>query len=385
MNIILAVDALRPPLTGIGRYTLELIKGLEQHPDRPSMRYFARGRWFTDPLTPLHATQGGVAAPLRAALTRSRIVAGAYHHLAPHYYAWRLRGQEDALYHSPNFYMPPFRGRRVVTIHDLSTYLYPECHPPHRVRMMARELPRALEQADHIITVTEAVRRELILDHGVPPGRITAIHNGVDPGFHPRPPQALAPVMAAHGLRSGGYILCVATIEPRKNIRRLIQAHQALPTALRQAYPLVLVGGEGWNSQDIHQQIHAATTRGHVRYLRYVPEDHLPALYAGAFLMAYPSLYEGFGLPVLEAMASGTPVVASTCPSLMEVSNGAALHPDPLSVQALTQALQQGLEDAPWRRQAREKGLQRAATLTWDACVQRTLDLYRAQWALAQS
>ncbi|MCG5534673.1 glycosyltransferase family 4 protein [Ectothiorhodospira mobilis] len=376
-GLILAVDLLRPPLTGVGRYTFELVRGLQAHPEAPATRFLRNGRWICDPLAGAEAAAPtGPGARLRARWA-AHPLAARLHRQIQHRRARRaLQGMEDHLYHAPSLYLPPFGGASVVTLHDLSVLHHPHCHPAGRVQVVARELPRTLDRAHHLITVTEAVRRELIMDHGVPPGRITAIHNGVDPGFHPRPAQALAPVMAAHGLRPGGYILCVATLEPRKNIPRLIQAHGRLPEPLRRHHPLVLAGAHGWNSEGIATAIRDAARQGRVHHLRYVPQDHLPALYAGAALMAYPSLYEGFGLPVLEAMACGTPVVTSTDPALVEVAGGAALHVSPHDTTALGAALERALEDRTWRQAARQRGLARARQLTWSRCVERTVALY---------
>ncbi|MCG5495697.1 glycosyltransferase family 4 protein [Ectothiorhodospira variabilis] len=378
MKIILPIDTLRHPLTGIGRYTLELARGLEQHVDGPEVRYFSlAGR------TP-HALPDPNEAPRRPGLARmplSRLLRNplgllADRWLLPAWYRWRLKGLEDHLFHSPNFYLPPFSGPKVATVHDLSAERHPEFHPPARVARLARALPYTVENADHLITDSHAMRGQLIEHFGCEPSKVTAIPIGVDACFRPHHPPELAVMQRAYDLPPQGYCLCVATLEPRKNIIRLLDAHAALPPSLRQRYPLVLAGPEGWNSGKIHRRLERAQRHEQVRYLDFIPQRDLPALYAGARLFVYPSLYEGFGLPVLEAMASGTPVVASTDPALCEVSAGAALHVDAQDTDGLALAIQQGLEDELWRAQAQERGLKRAHQLTWHACVEHTLKVY---------
>lgn len=382
MKIILAVDAIHPPLTGIGRYALELARGLRTHPDHPSLRYFAFGRWIEDPEAALAATNERTPPPasglmrLRARLASQRWAIELYRRLTPRLYRRRLRPHRDHLFHSPNYFLPPFDGPSVATIHDLSIQREPRWHPAARVALMEAELPRTLDRALHLITVSESVRLEIMAYFGWPAERISAIPLGVDPVFHPRAPEALRPLLSGYGLESGAYVLCVATLEPRKNLERLLDAHAGLPAALRARFPLVLAGSPGWNSEALHARIRAARHRGEIRYLDYVPQCDLPALYAGCALFAFPSLYEGFGLPLLEAMASGVPTLSSTCSALSELGAGAALQVEALDTGALAEALHRGLEDEPWRRTSVRAGLSRARDFRWDACVERTLACY---------
>nr|WP_255423134.1 glycosyltransferase family 1 protein [Undibacterium sp. LX40W] len=176
----------------------------------------------------------------------------------------------------------------------------------------------------------------------------------------------------------------VSTIEPRKNLSNLIAAYSKLPSAMRQRWPLVLVGGKGWNSEEIHAQIEQATAQSWLKYLGYVPQAHLPLLYAGARLFTYPSLYEGFGLPIAEAMASGVPVLTSNCSSMPEVAGTAALLVEPRDVDQMCVELERGLSDNVWRTLAIPKGLERASQLTWDTCVDKTLLAYKMAKSLAE-
>jgi glycosyltransferase involved in cell wall biosynthesis len=387
VKLIFAVDAVFPPLTGIGRYAWELASGLAKSADAAQVRYFLHGRFVPNPTlaptTAPAAAQRSSAAPrvpltarLRAALALSPPVVKLYGAITPSLYRWRLRHDADALFHSPNYFLPPFDGPALSTVHDLSTLLYPEFHPAARVAFMNTELPKTLRRATHLITVSEFIRQQIIAQLHWPADKVTSIALGVDARFHPRTEQDTQAVLAHYGLQHGRYTLCVATMEPRKNIARLIAAHQALPEALRLQFPLVLAGSQGWNSEALHRQI-TSLHGSSLRYLKFVPQEHLYALYAGARLFAFPSIYEGFGLPVLESMASGVPVLMSNAASLPEVGGAAAWQVDPLEVDAIREGLAHCLQDDAWRTRAVPAGLKIAAEHTWERCFAQTQALYR--------
>lgn len=379
ISLILAVDGIVPPLTGIGRYALELALGLATHPEIEDLRCFAHGLWVGPPARAKfqEGTQPRPGALLRAALAGNRAAVRVYQRLVPQISRWRLRGERDALFHSPSYMLPPFPGASIATVHDLSHVLYPQFHPAARVDYMNRAFPRTLRCATHLITDAESVRRELIARMGWAADRVTAVPLGVGAEFRPHAAAELRPLMQKLRLEAGGYSLCVGTIEPRKNIDRLLSAYEALPRGLRRMFPLVLAGAAGWRSAQTHSRIVRAQAENWLRYLSFVPQDELPALYAGARLFVYPSLYEGFGLPVLEAMASGTPVITSNVSSLPEVVGGAARLVEPQDVDSLRCALEDVLQDDEWRTAAGAAGLARAATFSWSECVDRTVSVYK--------
>ena len=379
IDLILGADSICAPLTGIGRYALELARGLPQHPGIERLRYFSMGRWPALPQL-LAVEAGTTSAPrssLRNRLAGNQLAVHAFRLLMPQLQRVRLQGQGHAIYHSPNFFLPPFAGRTVTTVHDLSHHIYPQFHPPARIDYMRRMLPASLARASHVITVSESARHDLITHFGHAPERITAIPLGANPAFRPHSAAELAPVLARWGLQAQGYSLYVGTIEPRKNLDRLLDAYEALPEALRRHYPLVMAGSPGWRSEHTHARMARAASTGWLHYLRYAAQADLPALYAGARLFVYPSLYEGFGLPVLEAMASGVPVVTSNVSSLPEVVGDAALSIAPEDTDALVVALEQGLQDEAWRNQTSSAGLKRAAHFSWERCINQTVDVYR--------
>ena len=357
VNITLCVDALGPHPGGIGRYTWELCKGLTEREDVEALHYYGRGRLIEDPWQLIEGTK----------LPRRRRVMRPYH-------LWQAkRTLRSSLVHGPNYFLPPSTDVGVITIHDLSVFRYPETHPAERVRAFERQFTHSMQRAAHIITDTETIRREVIEIFSVSPYAISAIPLGVDPRFAPNG----APSLDKLGLAPGGYGLCVSTLEPRKKILELIRAWEKLPNGLRSRIPLVLAGGSGWESAALHDEIEKASRKGWLRYLGFVDEQLLNSLYAGAALFAYPSIYEGFGLPPIEAMASGIPVVVADSSCLPEVCGDAARYINPDDLEAFAQVLEDSLTDSEWRGLAIAKGLERVREFNWNRCVDQTMSVYR--------
>lgn len=374
MKVVLSVEPVRFPLTGIGRYTYELALRLQQSAEISDLRLFA-GTGFLSAL-PVPGNESGDGYSLKRFVQGSHLATEAYRLLMPLLRRRALRGFGGYLYHGPNFFIPPFPGRSVATFHDLSPFTWAHCHPPARVRFMQKELQNTLVRADALITDSEYTRRELAEYFSWPLERIHAVPLASSEEFHPRSSDELRGPLARYGLVPGGYSLFVGTVEPRKNIDTLLDAYSRLPMALRRQWPLLLTGYEGWRSEAIHARMEIAQRQGWARYLGFVPAETLPLLFAGARLFVFPSLYEGFGLPVLEAMASGVPVVCSNSSSLPEVAGSAALMCDPLNVDKLTQLIQQGLLDDAWRAKARVAGLAHAAGFSWSRCAAQTMQVY---------
>lgn len=363
MKIALSVEALAPQLTGIGRYTWELASRLPSHPQVEAVGFFRNGEQILSPADLLVPSQ---ARPWVGRVWSRSIQ------------QWKVRcWLRERIFHGPNYFLPVNTANGIITLHDLSVLRYPETHPVERLRQFEARLLSSIEMAHHIITDSESVRREVITEFGRSEESVTSIPLGVSPSFQPRSPAEIADTLNHFNLKANGYTLCVSTIEPRKRIDRLLAAYGTLDALTHSRFPLVLVGGAGWLDKDINSRIEVAKHAGWLKQLGFVDETTLPALYAGARLFAFPSLYEGFGLPVLEAMASGTPVIAANCSSIPEVAGGFALLIDPDDVTSFGNALQRGLYDDAWRDAVSKSGIARASHFTWEACVERTTAVYR--------
>jgi glycosyltransferase involved in cell wall biosynthesis len=378
VKVILSIEPIRYPLTGIGRYTMELARGLENCPD-VDLRYLSGAQITRDlPVPDEHPSlPANVGRAIRQRLIRSSLVVESVQALRALQQWHSLRGYRGSVFHGPNFYLPAFEGPSVATIHDLSIYTWPQCHPPERVRFMRREIEQTLKRAAHLITDSEFTRREVVARFGWPPDRITAIPLAASTEFRPRSRMETAAVLRHYSLEHGGYSLYTGTIEPRKNIEVLLDGYRALPVGVRGRWPLVLCGYAGWKSEALHDRMADLARHGWLRYLGFVPQEHLPVLMSGARAFAFPSRYEGFGLPVIEAMASGVPVVCSDAASLPEVTGDSALTCEPGDDAALAVLLHRAMEDDDWRAAAANRGRRRAAAFSWDRCAMETLRVYR--------
>jgi glycosyltransferase involved in cell wall biosynthesis len=283
-----------------------------------------------------------------------------------------------ALFHATDFTLPPTLShtRTLLTVHDLSFVRVPETASPSLKAYLDVVVPRSVRRADHILADSAATRDDLVALYGVPESKITVLLSGVDARFRPvTDDDALDRVRQRYTLPYTPFILSVGTVQPRKNYARLIEALARLKVH-QPELQLVIVGGRGWLEDPIYAVIDRLDLRGSVTFTGFAEDDDLPSLYSLAQVVALPSLYEGFGLPVLEAMACGTPVVTSDVSSLPEVAGDAALLVDPLDVDSLTDSLRRLLEDDALRAGLRARGLARAASFTWERSARQLLEVY---------
>jgi glycosyltransferase involved in cell wall biosynthesis len=375
VRVILNVDAITAPLTGIGRYALELAQGLAKHEHIDELRLYSAFRWVDDPAHALAANR--TIASLRRNLPFKTQALEIYTQLRSALFRAHTRRMRGYVLHTPNYILMPFDGPTVTTVHDLSAHNYPETHPVERVRFLDRHLPRTLARASKVLTDSEFIAEEIHNKLSVARERIRVVPLGVDPIYRPRSRTEMISTLARHSLQPGDYLLVVATQEPRKNLARLSRAYSRLPAALRDRYPLVIVGARGWLNAELERTLAPLEASGSARRLGYVTEEDLPLIYAGARGFAFPSLYEGFGLPVLEALASGVPVLTSNVSSMPEVAADIALAIDPLDEDAMCAGLERLLDDEPWRSESAVRGVQHAAKFPWSRCVDETIAVYR--------
>jgi glycosyltransferase involved in cell wall biosynthesis len=288
-----------------------------------------------------------------------------------------LMGRMD-LFHEPDFVLPPTLPRTptLLTVHDLTFIRDAESALPKLRRYLNRVVPRSVARATHVLADSLATQNDLIELFRTPAEKITTLYGGVDAHFCPvRDPERLAAVRAKYNIGPEPFILGLGTIQPRKNYQRLAQAFANLKFQIS-SLKLVIAGGKGWLYDSIFAEVKRLGLQDHVMFPGFVDDDDLPALYSAAALFAFPSIYEGFGLPVLEAMACGTPVVTSNTSSLVEVGGDAALLVDPANVDALADAMRRILQDADLRQQLVKRGFEQARRFTWEKAALQLKEIY---------
>ena len=281
------------------------------------------------------------------------------------------------IFHATDHLLPRLSSiKGVFTLHDLIFLFHPQTHKPLNRWFLTLMMPRFLRVADAVIAVSECTKRDAVRYYGIPEEKIIVIYEGVNPRFRPAGPETVAAVRQKYGLPER-FILYVGTIEPRKNLTTLLEAFHHLTTLQPCDLRLVIVGKRGWLYEGFFRRLRELGLEERVHFTGYVPDEDLPALYSAADLFVFPSLYEGFGLPVLEAMACGTPVVCSNTSSLPEVAGDAALLVPPTDVRGLAEAMARVLTDETLRGAMRAKGLARAGEFSWVRTAGETLRIYQ--------
>lgn len=278
--------------------------------------------------------------------------------------------------HAPVNVAPILAGRpSVVTVHDLAFLVYPEQYPGIKQRYLAKLTQHSVRRAARVIAVSESTKRDILRFYGVHPDRVVVVPNGVESWMAPvEEPDEMA-VFRRNQNVPEQFILFLGTLQPRKNLITLLRAWSGLEQETR--LPLVVVGAEGWFYEEIFEEARRLGIAGDVFFAGYADASLLPLWYSAATMLVYPSLYEGFGLPVLEAMACGTPVIASDQSSLPELVGEAGILVAPTDVDALRSAIQRLTDDAALRSQLRASGLARAREFSWRRTARETLSVYR--------
>ncbi len=366
MDISAAVHA----RAGLGRYSETIAKAvIEARPDQIGLFYNqgANGR-FPPPLQPFNRPQRAVRwgyKPWRMAMLLGNMGGIPFNRLVP----------DATLFHSTEHLLMPLRGvPTVLTVHDLIFKLFPEYHKKLNYYYLNLAMPIFCRKADAIIAVSEASKRDIVKHYGVDAAKIHVVYEAPSSHFKPVSPARIQTVRQTYQLPDR-FLVHLSTIEPRKNLSRLLDSL----TALRQSFPslsLVLAGGKGWLYDDFFAKIEADGLTDVVKVLGWVPDEDLPAILAAADLAVQPSLYEGFGLPILEHMASGQVVACSNRSSLPEVGGEAAVYFDPLNVDEITAVIHHLLTDKDEYQHRQQLGIAHAKKFSWQRAAQETLAVY---------
>lgn len=370
MRVGIELSPLTVQRTGVGNYTYYLLKHLLAAAGEIRFAGFSSG------LQPIELPEGTTLEYHKHLAVPTRAL----------YRAWSLLGRPRvdtllggvAVYHATNYVLPPVRSaRRVLTLYDLSFLRMPDRCSPKIVGPFSQGVRRFAQEADALLTCSEATKRDLVELAGVDASKVTVLYGAVEPAFQPLDRNVAMEWLEGHyGIRAP-FILFVGTLEARKNILGLVEAFSRLATEI--PHTLVLAGGPGWGMDGLDAAIarHGLETRvirtGYIR-----ARTDLPHFYTAADLFVFPSFYEGFGLPVLEAMSCGCPVLCADNSSLPEAGGDAARYVNPDDTDEMAKQIHSLLADEALRMQMREAGLSQARKFSWDDCARRTLDVYRS-------
>lgn len=380
MKLLVNLSSLNHPLTGIGEYTLNLVKEMlddDQVQDIKgirSSRYLDRHQIsvLIAALEQGHQTDQPLTRYLKK-MSRLKLIAriarkaiNAYREISFRFYRNMLK---HYIYWEPNYICLNHQGVCVPTVHDLSHLICPQFHPKARVKYLKAELPRTLARAKHVIVVSQYTKQSVMEHFDLDDQQITVVPPSVKSEYYPRTASECAQLKKRLGLPEN-FILFVGTLEPRKNLQGLLLAYKLLSTELKSQYPLVLSGKKGWLLEDIEQILQPMLDSGEVIWLGYLNSKDLPALYSSATAFTYVSHFEGFGMPIAEAMACGTAVIASDNTAMKEASGGAVCIVSPHSIGSIVQGMRKVLLDSSYRIECETKGLEISKNRSWKVSKQ---------------
>jgi glycosyltransferase involved in cell wall biosynthesis len=365
ISVILDASPLLVRSAGVKNYTYYWARSLAEQAGEKSLSLFP---FLRGPESFSH--QASVLGPL-ATIPRLGLLFGA--RLCPYPILNFFTRTSDIFHASHLLPHPPRKARLTSTIYDMTTWLMPELHAAGNLKSSGRNAERLFGNADGLIAISKCTRDDAVRLLGLMPEKIEVIYPGIAPAFFEVRPEPAAETVRRYGLNKS-YVLYVGSIEPRKNVGGLLDAWQELAPDIRDEFELVIAGPWGWGDRRTYERLQSGIPG--VRYLGYVPESDLPALTAAATVFAYVSLYEGFGLPVGQAMAAGVPVLTSIVSALPEVVGDAGLAADPRSREEIRRGLERLLLSPTLRPELAERGRVRAREFTWEACARKSWNFF---------
>lgn len=369
MKIALNVGILHAPKTGIGQYVTNLFYELSK---KQNLEFHLFGGFNWSKSLPNASIKG------YSSITNSikRFIPNAYD-LRRFIFQWRfssgVKKIKPDLYHEPSLWPFTFDGPKVMTIHDLTHLHFPETQPKDRLKEISKRIESGIESSAKIITDSEFIKNDIINHYNVDSSKISTVHLGVSDDFKPKSKSEW--ISNSNILEYKKYILCIGTLEPRKNLILALRGYLDLPKSIQKQYPLVFIGGMGWNSKEQNDFLNLSYQSENVHFSGYIDDDKIKHLISGAKMILYTSLYEGFGLPILEAMASGVPCILTKNASLPEVGGDAALYIDD-DIKSCSNSILNYIEDEIIYNTKIELGLKRVKLFTWENCANKTLRVY---------
>lgn len=368
-KIIVNSISLRGSLNGISRYILCLFENILKN-DNLDVEFFY-GTFFSKKL----CIESQINKNLLAA-TKSLPF---YYFLRELYVSWSIKRKivaKNCIYHNPSFISYDLDIPIITNIHDISFIKYPNFHPKKRVDFLTKHINRSVEKSDYIIADCDYIREEIIDYFKINPDRVVSIPLGVGINFKKNPKDIVEKFINPYGLKYKKYFLSVSTIEPRKNIISAIKAYSVLPEYIKKEFPYVIVGMNGWLNDEFFHLIEPLVKKKYVKVLGFLDDSFLPLIYSGAKIFIYPSIYEGFGLPILESFSSGTPVITSNTSSMKEIAKNYAHLIDPYDVDSINDGIIRIVENSSYEKKLTEKGYRRAKIYTWEKTAKNTINLY---------
>ncbi len=376
MKIAIDIRPLRDVMTGIGRYLYKLIESLGECDRQNEYLLF----WSNLKIPPPEGLPKRDNIRTLAFRVPGKMVTAlwAYTPFPP---VEAFTGEID-VFHAPCFQVPPARrAARIFTIHDLIPVTHPEMAIPSSVRHFRPRVKAYARRADLIVAISEATARDIVDYLDVPREKIVVIYQGTT--FLPKAPEEQVRAVRKRYMLEKDYILFVSRLDPRKNLARLFLAFER--SGLSKDFDLVIAGPKGWHMEEMTRTWQDISCKKEIRWLDYIKDDELSALYGGAVFLAFPSLLEGFGLPILEAMSVGCPVLTSNVSSMPEVGGEAALYVDPYEVDSIADGLVRLVGDSTLRAKLSTAGHERVKIFTWDKTARQMIEAYGRASEMARS